>query len=226
MLGERGLMPLDPGVVGALHVERLGRPDVRAGERLHHALFQTSTIDALLSGSYEGDVSFAELRARGDFGLGTFDALDGEMIGLDGAFYQVRADGRAYEVDEQMKTPFAVVTFFEPREIRQLAAPMDHAAFRTYLDGVVAGDAATCHAVRVDGHFSYVRRAACPASINPTRLSPRWSSTRRPLSYTTSGAAWWAFASRTTSGGSTWRVTTSTSLPRTVALGDICSSSR
>ncbi len=92
-------MPLDPGLVRALHVERLGRPDVRAGERLHHALFQTSTIEALLSGSYEGDVSFAELAARGDFGLGTFDALDGEMIGLDGAFYQVRADGRAYEVD-------------------------------------------------------------------------------------------------------------------------------
>jgi acetolactate decarboxylase len=40
------------------------------------------------------------------------------MIGLDGAFYQVKADGRAYEVDERMKTPFAVVTFFEPSEIR------------------------------------------------------------------------------------------------------------
>ncbi len=166
-MGERGLMPLDPGLVGALHVERLGRPDVRAGERLHHALFQTSTIDALLSGNYEGDVSFAELAARGDFGLGTFDALDGEMVGLDGAFYQVKADGRAYEVDEQTKTPFAVVTFFEPREIRQLAAPMDHAAFRAYLDGVVADDAASCHAVRVDGHFSYVKMRSVPRQHKP-----------------------------------------------------------
>ena len=160
-------MPLDPGLVGALHIERLGRPDVRAGERHHHALFQTSTIEALLSGSYEGDVSFAELAARGDFGLGTFDALDGEMIGLDGVFYQVKADGRAYEVDERTKTPFAVVTFFEPREIRQLAAPIDHAAFSTFLDGVVADDVAACHAVRVDGHFSYVKTRSVPRQRKP-----------------------------------------------------------
>lgn len=164
--GERDRMPLDSGLVGAVHVEHLGRLDVRAGERLHHALFQTSTIDALLSGSYEGDVSFAELRARGDFGLGTFDALDGEMIGLDGDFYQIKADGRAYEVDEQTKTPFAVVTFFEPREIRHLPAPMDHAAFRAYLDGVVA-DVATCHAVRVDGHFGYVKTRSVPRQHKP-----------------------------------------------------------
>ena len=160
-------MPLDPGLVVALHIERLGRGEVRAQERLHHALFQTSTIDALLSGSYEGDVSFAELRARGDFGLGTFDALDGEMVGLDGVFYQVKADGRAYEVDERAKTPFAVVTFFEPRKIRQLNAPMDHVAFRSYLDGVVGDDVAACRAVRVDGHFSYVKTRSVPRQHKP-----------------------------------------------------------
>ncbi len=160
-------MPIDSGLIGALHVERVGVRDVRLGEHPHHTLFQTSTIDALLSGNYEGDVSFAELEARGDFGLGTFDALDGEMIGLDGAFYQVKADGRAYEVDERTKTPFAVVTFFEPAEIRQLAAPMDYAALRAYLDEIVAGDAATCHAVRVDGHFHYVKTRSVPRQRKP-----------------------------------------------------------
>ena len=160
-------MPIDSGLIGALHVERVGVRDVRFGEHPHHTLFQTSTIDALLSGNYEGDVSFAELEAYGDFGLGTFDALDGEMIGLDGAFYQVKADGRAYEVDERAKTPFAVVTFFEPREIRQLAAPMDYAALRAHLDEIVAGDVATCHAVRVDGHFRYVKTRSVPRQHKP-----------------------------------------------------------
>ena len=103
-------MPIDTALVGALHVEYLRKRDVRRIEHPHHTLFQTSTIDALLSGNYEGDVSFAELQARGDFGLGTFDALDGEMIALDGDFYQVKADGRAYGVDKRLKTPFAVVT--------------------------------------------------------------------------------------------------------------------
>lgn len=134
-------MPIDSGLIGALHIERVGVWDVRLVEHPHHTLFQTSTVDALLGGNYEGDVSFAELEAYGDFGLGTFDALDGEMIALDGAFYQVKADGRAYDVDERMKTPFAVVTFFEPREIRQLTPSTNYTALRARLDELVATDA-------------------------------------------------------------------------------------
>ena len=57
-------------------------------------LFQTSTLQALMAGVYDGNLTFQELARHGDFGLGTLDALDGEMIALDGVFYQARADGR------------------------------------------------------------------------------------------------------------------------------------
>src|SRR3712207_8727433 len=97
-------MPIDTALIGALHVEYLEGRDLRKSEHPHHTLFQTSTIEALLDGNYEGDVSFAELEERGDFGLGTFDALDGEMIALDGDFYQVGADGRAYAVDRRSRS--------------------------------------------------------------------------------------------------------------------------
>jgi len=159
-------MPIDSGLIGALHVERFRKRDVRAGEHPHHTLFQTSTIDALLDGNYDGDVSFAELEAHGDFGLGTFDALDGEMVGLDGVFYQIKADGRAYEVDKRMQTPFAVVTFFEPSLSRSLTTPIDYVALRTYLDEM-AGDRALCHAVRLDGHFRYVKTRSVPRQRKP-----------------------------------------------------------
>ena len=68
-----------------------------AGSRgcsLSHAPFQTSTIDALLDGEYVGDITFAELEGGRALGLGTLDALDGEMIALDGSFYQIRADAQ------------------------------------------------------------------------------------------------------------------------------------
>src|SRR5215213_11266570 len=103
-------MPIDTALVGALHVDYIGRRDLSENEPLHHTLFQTSTIDALLDGNYDGDVSFAELAERGDFGLGTLDALDGEMVALDGSFYQIGADGRVYPADRRTRTPFAVVT--------------------------------------------------------------------------------------------------------------------
>jgi acetolactate decarboxylase len=77
-------------------------------------LFQVSTIDALLEGIYDGDITCKELKNHGDFGIGTFNGLDGEMIELDGNLYQVRANGVAYPADDSTKVPFAAVTFFEP----------------------------------------------------------------------------------------------------------------
>ena len=159
-------MPIDTALVGALHVEYLKKGELGEDERPHHALFQTSTIDALLEGRYDGDVSFAELKARGDFGLGTLDALDGEMIALDGSFYQVRADGRAYAIDERARTPFAVVTFFEPNLSRQLVGPMDFGTFCAGLDRLVGGEASCC-AVRVEGHFDHIKTRSVPRQRRP-----------------------------------------------------------
>jgi acetolactate decarboxylase len=159
-------MPIDTALIGALHVEYLERQGLRKGEHPHHILFQTSTIEALLDGNYEGDVSFAELEDRGDFGLGTFDALDGEMIALDGDFYQVRADGRAYAVDRRRKTPFAVVTFFEPDLSRALSTMRDFTTFCAYLDRVVE-NRAVCYAIRVDGSFDYVKTRSVPRQHKP-----------------------------------------------------------
>jgi acetolactate decarboxylase len=159
-------MPIDTALVGALHVEYLNKRDLGSDRRAHHTLFQTSTIDALLEGKYDGDVSVAELKERGDLGLGTLDALDGEMIALEGSFYQVKADGRAYTIDERTKTPFAVVTFFEPDLSRTLATPMDSNAFGAYLDQLVSGEA-SCYAVRLDGRFGYVKTRSVPRQRKP-----------------------------------------------------------
>jgi acetolactate decarboxylase len=159
-------MPIDTALAGALHVEYLKKRDLGEDARPHHTLFQTSTIDALLEGKYDGDVSFAELEDRGDFGLGTLEALDGEMIALDGDYYQVKADGRAYPVGKQMRSPFAVVTFFEPNLSRVLTTPMDFDAFGAYLDRLVGGET-SCYAVRVEGHFDYVKTRSVPRQRKP-----------------------------------------------------------
>jgi len=80
---------------------------------LADSLFQYSTINGLLKGFYDGDLSFSDLSAHGDLGLGTFNHLDGEMVALDGRFYQVKMDGVAYPVKGEQNTPFAVVTQFD-----------------------------------------------------------------------------------------------------------------
>jgi acetolactate decarboxylase len=159
-------MPIDTALIGALHVEYLKKGDLGEDAPPHHTLFQTSTIEALLEGNYDGDISFAELEERGDFGLGTLDALDGEMIALDGGFYQVKADGQAYAVDRELRTPFAVVTFFEASLSRTIQMPMDFEEFGTYLDRLI-GDKTPCYAVRLDGYFEYVKTRSVPRQRKP-----------------------------------------------------------
>jgi len=153
-------------MVGALHVEYLKRRDLLGHERAHHTLLQTSTIEGLLEGNYDGDVTFDELAKSGDFGLGTLDALDGEMVALDGAFYQVRADGRAYPVGGRTRTPFAVVTFFEPGPPQELEGPLDLAGLCSVVDGLI-GETDGCCAVRVDGSFERVRTRSVPRQRRP-----------------------------------------------------------
>jgi len=162
----RSNLPIDTALIGALHVDYLKSRDLSGEATLHHTLFQTSTIDALLDGNYDGDVSFAELQARADFGLGTFDALDGEMIALDGDFYQIRADGAAYPVDVRTKTPFAAVTIFEPALSQALDSAMDFSTLCARVDRLY-DDGSTCCAVRVDGHFEHVRTRSVPRQRKP-----------------------------------------------------------
>ena len=58
-------------------------------------LFQVSTIGALNVGVFGGVVDYANLKQQGDCGIGSFTGLDGEMVAVDGKFYQVPHRRRA-----------------------------------------------------------------------------------------------------------------------------------
>ena len=77
---------------------------------------QISIINALMLGQYDGITTFDELLKYGDFGVGTLNQLDGELIVLDGQGYQIHSDGSITVVDASAKTPFAVVTPFDHSE--------------------------------------------------------------------------------------------------------------
>jgi acetolactate decarboxylase len=127
----------------------------------HHTLFQVSTAGALVEGVYQGAVSVGLLREHGDFGLGTFEGLDGEMVVLDGHVFRVSSNGEVHEVPDDATTPFAVVTRFGEPDAVVVDGIDDLAALRGAVDAQRAS-ANVFFAVRVDGHFDAVHvRAAC-----------------------------------------------------------------
>ncbi|MDG6256893.1 MAG: acetolactate decarboxylase [Methanomicrobiaceae archaeon] len=129
-------------------------------------VYQVSTIDALLAGVYEGSHTIAEVRQHGDLGLGTLDALDGEMIVLDGVVYQVKDNGSVVVVPDTMTTPFVAVTWFEADITREIARPVNLTGLQAQLDATFPSHN-LFYAIRIDGFFSSVTARSVPAQEKP-----------------------------------------------------------
>lgn len=129
-------------------------------------MFQVSTFSALSQGVYEGIAPVGTLKQNGDIGLGTFEALDGEMVCLDGKVYQVSVDGTVVEKSDNTTTPFAAVTFFDADSTKQLQNLQGLSNLTTLIDGEIPSDA-TMYAVKLHGNFSYVKTRSVPAQAKP-----------------------------------------------------------
>jgi acetolactate decarboxylase len=127
---------------------------------------QVSTIDAILAGVYDGQLTGKELLEHGDFGIGTFDGLDGEMIVLDKTIYQVKADGTVHRPSPATKTPFAVVVPFAADRQISIPAGLDLAAFQQFVDNNLPNKN-LFYAIRVTGRFNTMKTRSVPAQEKP-----------------------------------------------------------
>lgn len=77
---------------------------------MNRYMYQISTSSALAEGVHSGSVPSSTLLEHGDLGLGTFEALGGEMVVLDGQIYQIASEVRRRS--DEFLVPFADVTHF------------------------------------------------------------------------------------------------------------------
>jgi acetolactate decarboxylase len=134
-----------------------------------HTLFQVSTSGALVAGIYSGVVSVQSILQHGDFGLGTFANLDGEMVVLDGRAYQVQGSGKVSEAAASAAAPFAVVTRFDAEVDVRTAAVASIAALGKSCDEHRKSDN-IFYAIRLDGHFDHIRTRAVSPPGDHARL--------------------------------------------------------
>ena len=132
------------------------------------ALVQFSLISALASGDYAGGTPLRRVLTEGDFGLGTFDRLDGELILLDGKMFQALAEGRVRPANLDGGTPFAAVTFFQEdgrfdglsaATLEELDEQLEHRLPRRNSP----------YALRIDGEFRELALRSVPAQSPPFR---------------------------------------------------------
>jgi len=122
-------------------------------------IYQVATISALQENVYDGTTTVSELKKRGDFGIGTFNALDGELIMLDGNVYRFGSDGSVKEMSNDSLTPFASVTFFEPDFSQDLPDMITFEEFKEKVEALLISINLP-YAVRVDGIFTTMKTRA------------------------------------------------------------------
>jgi acetolactate decarboxylase len=152
--GERTGMPVSEVIQAALH------------QFLHHgpkcnSVYLSAPVDALMKGCYEQNTTIEELKQHGNFGLGTFNNLDGEMMMLDGTVYQLKEDGFVHPVSDMVETPFSCVTFFSATTVEEINREMDYAGFKNLLEQLMPSEN-VFSAIRIDGEFSTIRVWSVP----------------------------------------------------------------
>ncbi|MBV8886178.1 MAG: acetolactate decarboxylase [Chroococcidiopsidaceae cyanobacterium CP_BM_RX_35] len=133
-----------------------------------HTGLQVSTLGALNVGVFQGATTIAELKPHGDFGLGTLEKLDGEMVILDGKFYQVKTDGVAYPVKDNSKTPFSAVTFFRKERSLRLTGKMTYQELQQQIDKQLPTTNLP-YAIRLRGTFPSLKVRSVPKQTPPYR---------------------------------------------------------
>lgn len=133
-------------------------------------LYQVSTLNAVIDGLYQPATTVGSLKTRGDTGIGTFTALDGEMIMLDGVLYQMLSDGSVVQPADETGSPLAAVTTFNADQTVKLTDVKDYAALQTAVDEALLSPNEPSM-VRIEGHFNSVK----------TRVAPRQSEPYPPL---------------------------------------------
>lgn len=119
-------------------------------------IFHYSVLKALDNGVLEGNMKVGELKQHGDFGLGTFNKLNGEMIVLDHVVYRVSPEGKIIQPDNKTLIPYSVITFYHQDDTLSLSGEIDYPALKAYIDRRVPS-LNLFYAFRISGEFEYIK---------------------------------------------------------------------
>ena len=145
-------------------------------------LFQVSTLDALLQGLYGGSYTVGQLKTKGDFGLGTYEGLDGEMIVANGHYYHMRSNGVLSEAADTDVAPFAAVTNFKA-DVEFTVNQVSLAQLSTLIDTLLPSKN-YFYAIRIHGTVSAISTRANAQQYVPYLPLAQLTPTQSVFNYT------------------------------------------
>ncbi|MHC1709247.1 MAG: acetolactate decarboxylase [Methanomassiliicoccales archaeon] len=127
--------------------------------------YQVSTYGRLSEGGYRGMISIDRLLEHGDFGIGTVEGIDGEMMVIDGVAYRAGTDLSPVEVPSGTMVPFAMLTYFDHKLTTTLWEHLNYTTFKDMLDDVYEDNLA--YAVMIEAEFDSITIRSVPGQQEP-----------------------------------------------------------
>lgn len=131
-------------------------------------VFHFSITSALLNNLLDGAFEIGEIKKYGDFGLCTYNALDGEGIILDNHFYKIKGDGKVYNIKEVDLIPFGIVTFFNTDNEIILQNSLNFKSFKEYIDSLLPTKN-IFYAIKIEGNFKWIKVRSVHKQTKPYR---------------------------------------------------------
>ncbi|WP_414048915.1 acetolactate decarboxylase [Macrococcus animalis] len=129
-------------------------------------LYQYSTMGALVGGMFEGTFKMSDVLATGNYGIGTMDSLNGELIVLDGTPYLIESTGNVREVSLDETTPFASMMDFKPTKTLEFKGSLNKKKLDEEILQAMQG-MNYFHAVKITGKFKLVKARSVKKQEQP-----------------------------------------------------------
>lgn len=120
-------------------------------------IYQTGVTGATLTGAYTGSTSYETLLKEGNLGLGTANGITGEMVLIDGKMFITNdSNGHTKIPSVDTKTPFAIVSQFNPDNVLDIKDIHSKADFTKLMKNYITSDN-SFYVIRLDGTFNNVK---------------------------------------------------------------------
>jgi acetolactate decarboxylase len=129
-------------------------------------IWQNIPSMAFKKGLYDGISTIREAQSHGDFGVGQFAALDGELIVTDGCFYRATSDGIVRPAPDTDELCFAQLCFYRSSQSWNAPAGISDQSFGNFLGQELAFRNSFC-AFQITGIFKEVVPTSPPALTKP-----------------------------------------------------------
>lgn len=143
-------------------------------------IYQYSVFTALANKIYDGAITVADVKKKGNTGLGTYNGLNGEMIVNNGEVYQCLADGTVRKPANLDSVPFAVVSFFEEDQTVEIQSVGNYAGMKTEIEKCLPSKN-LAYTFKIHGNFATIKYGSAAKQTKPYTQTLSEALVNRPI---------------------------------------------